>query len=88
MLHARVSQIKNCIYLNEDEFISVLEEIYPDYKIDVRCSNDGLLIDVNGDCPDTADLHERLRKYYNVYEIESIHIDDAEAIGIWIVYHN
>ena len=86
MKNANDYQLKKCIFLTPDEFEDVLHIIYPDSEIDVAYSMDGLTVDVDEDCPDDEDFHKKLADYYDVAQVTSLHIDDCDCVGVWIVY--
>ena len=88
MKNVRVNQLKKCIFVNAEEFETIVQAIFDDIKgIKVDYTFEGL--DVYGDEEGVAnnDLYERLGEYFDV-EITSIHIDDCDCIGVWVVYQD
>ena len=86
MKNVRESQRKTCIFLEVEEFESILHRLFGK-DIETDYSLDGLYIGYeNGDDLDTEELHDLLAKYFDVATVTSIHIDDADTTGVWIVY--
>jgi hypothetical protein len=76
---------KTCRFFTVSEFRALLNKLYPDEKIYMDVSIDGLYIGKGSsdDLP-VEDLHERLAKAIGVSEVTSIHIDDYEPAGVWV----
>ena len=93
MKNVRPNQLKKCIYLYFEDFKEILHEIFGNsISVDYcESSCDGGYISVYYDNEDTSevsfdDLSAALANYFDVARIESIHVDYAEYIGVWIVY--
>ena len=86
MKGAKEHQLKKCIYLTLDEFEEIVFNLY-DEPIEIEVSLDGITIMTDKDCVDVDELYQRLAKYFDVDEVTSIHADDCEYVGIWIVYN-
>lgn len=86
MRNVRVTQLRSCIVLESEEYDYVLSRIYPDSEVSTEYTLEGISIEIDGELPDTDDLHERLAKYYDVEKVTSVHMDDCDNIGVWIVY--
>ena len=83
MKNIRMSQLKKCIFLSEDEFAMLLEELY-NTSVSIGL-DDGLYYEASVEI-NNIDLFEKLKDYFDVSEICSIHADSAEYMGIWICY--
>lgn len=86
MRNVRVSQLRSCIVLEPEEYDYILTQIYPDAEISTEYTLEGISVDIDGSDPDTDDLHGRLAKHFDVEKVTSVHMDDCENIGVWIVY--
>ena len=54
----------------------------------VTYTTEGLDICTNEDVIDIDELHKGLAKYFDVKEVTSVHIDDCDFIGVWVVYRD
>ena len=86
MKNVKKTQLKKCIYVEAEEFTAIVQEIFDDENIDIAYTNEGLDICTDNDVVDIGELHEGLASYFDVKEITSVHIDDCDFIGVWIVY--
>lgn len=78
MKNVRETQLKKCIFKEYDEFKrDIVMALGKDTT--VECDYEGISIDCDENVLDV------LSKYYDV-EVTSIHIDDCDIIGVWIVY--
>jgi hypothetical protein len=79
------NQLKNTVYLNADEFEDIVNSIYPSTR--VHFCNDGIWYDRENNLPDFEDdaLFEALAAYFGVARVASIHIDDCDYVGVWVV---
>lgn len=75
---------KTCIFIEESEFNALINRLLPGYKVDY--SLDGMSIYNDEDCVDDTLLHKKLAAHFDVGEVTSIHADDCDVIGVWIVY--
>ena len=87
MKNIRNNQLKTCIYLTAEEFTDIVGEILDNVE-SVEYALDGFIVYTTDDVADVDELHEALRKYFGVKEIESVHTDHCEYVGVWIVYKN
>lgn len=78
-------QIKKCIFKELDEFKQDVAAFFGN-DTTVECYDDGIVIEANEDALYTEEILAGLAKYYDVKEVTSIHIDDCEVVGLWIVY--
>lgn len=85
MKNVKESQLKKCIYLTEDEYKRILDEIY-ETDVKVNCASDGLWYESDVDI-DNYCLMKDLRDYFGVKDVVSIHGDDCAYLGIWIAYN-
>lgn len=88
MKNVRPRQLKKCINFSLDEFNTILNSIYPDSDVNTYYDLDGLSIEINENVVDTYDLNKKLAKYFDVDIVTSIHADDCEFLGVWIVYED
>ena len=84
MKNVRDTILKKCIFLTTDEFESIIKSLFG--FADITYEMDGMTIYGHDDVINTDLLHDRLAKYFDVEKITSIHIDDCDEIGVWIVY--
>ena len=93
-IDALISKIKpewkrNCLCLGSEDFHALLKEIYPDVKeIVVHYDLDGLWVSSDADDewgPADEELCEKIGGHLGV-NVTSMHIDDCDETGIWIVY--
>ena len=86
MKNVRENQLKKCIFMEADEFKKVFANVFGEYdedtnEIEVEFGYDGIYF-----CAiSNEDVYKELSKYFDV-EITSIHIDDFDVMGVWIVY--
>ena len=85
MKNVRENQLKKCIYVESEDFVDVIREVLG-AEFCVSFTNEGLDICTNEDVADVNELHEALASYFDVKEVMSIHIDDCDFVGVWIVY--
>ena len=78
MKNVRDYQLKKCIFMDYDMFKQEAKKIFGNNVV-VECDYEGISIDYDGN------ILEALSEYYGV-EVTSIHIDDCDIIGVWIVY--
>ena len=86
MKNLRPTQLCKVIVFGLDEFEQIVRTVMP--GTNVHCSLDGLsysnpdMLDVDED-----ELRTKLANYFDIAEISSIHADDCETPGIWLVYN-
>lgn len=79
---------KNCLFLLPDEIIEVVKRAYNIVDIVAHFDMDGLWFSSRANYewdPDDHEICERLSEYFDV-NVTSIHIDDCDVPGVWIVY--
>ena len=76
---------KKCIFFTLDEFRFLVQSLY-EQDVYVDASLDGLTVGLTEDDLPAEDLHERLEKRLNLHEVTSLHIDDCDECGVWVVY--
>ena len=85
MTNVRPNQLKKCIFTDVEELQAILSAIYEE-DIDVHISLDGLWYESKSDLDiGNDDVCQVLSEYYDV-QVTSIHIDDCDYVGVWIVY--
>lgn len=85
MKNVRTNQLKKCIFTDVEELQAILSAIYEE-DIDVNISLDGLWYESKSDLDiGDSDVCQALSEYYDV-NVTSIHIDDCDYVGVWIVY--
>ena len=86
MKNVRTNQLKKCIFVDAEEFTAIVQAIFDDIEgIKVDYTFEGLDIYGDEECVDADELYKRLGEYFDV-EITSIHTDDCDYIGVWVVY--
>ena len=78
MKNVKENQLKKCIFKGYDEFKKDVAVALGE-NVTVECDYEGISFDYDGNVLDC------ISKYYGV-EVTSIHIDDCDYIGVWIVY--
>lgn len=79
MKNVHPTQLKKCIFFIEDEFKELMEKLNISIELDFD-GNDFV------EFTDENEAFETLANYFDVKEITSVHYDDYEYRGIWIVY--
>lgn len=88
MKNCNVNWRKNCLCLTLDETVEILKEIYGIKDIVAHPDLDGLWFSSDDDeewNPDDYEICDRLSDYFDI-KVTSIHIDDCDMTGVWIVY--
>ena len=86
MKNVKPTQLKTAICLTSDEYENVLQEIFGQ-KIVVHADLDGIWYEASSDdCDVDNNLLEKLKEYFDVNDVTSVHADDCEYVGIWIIY--
>lgn len=85
MKNIRTSQLKRAIFLDIDEFEGILTGLFG-CSIHCEYGYDG--ISYGEDAEEEEKVRTELAKYFDVKLITSIHIDDCEYIGVWIIYQD
>ncbi len=79
---------KTCLCLASDEYDDLIDNLYPGKKIRVHYDMDGLWYssDIDDEWEKYDDeVAEDIGKHLGI-DVTSIHIDDCEYPGVWIVY--
>lgn len=85
MKNVRENQLKKCIFLNQCDFQQILCEVF-DTNVYIHYSLEGCWYEADNDLDiSDNDICVELSKYFDV-NVTSVHIDDCEDIGIWVVY--
>lgn len=85
MKNVRDNQLKRCIFKVFDEFQRDISRAISN-DVHVSCDYDGLNFErVSDEDISNEEILAALSKYYDV-EVTSIHADDFEYTGVWIVY--
>ena len=87
MKNVKDNQLKTCIFLTAEEFTGIVHETLGNDVI-VEYTLEGLDIYTDDNIVDVDELHEALQNHFGVQEITSIHMDDCDYVGVWIVYKN
>ena len=85
MKNVTESQLKTCIFFLRDDF----ERIINSFGFSMDVSLDGISF---GDLEEIEDVYDEdvygvLSDYFDV-EVTSVHCDDCDYTGIWVVYKN
>jgi hypothetical protein len=73
--------IKECVCVSPDEFNRILSDIFGD-NVETEYSMDGLWV---GNSEGELPLEDGLSEYFG-REVSSIHLDDCDYVGVWIVF--
>ncbi len=86
MKNVRPAQIKTTIILNLDEYKEVVNTLFPHTY--VHCEMDGLWYERDEGFAEFSDedLRIALAQHFDVSAVTSVHIDDCDCVGVWIVY--
>ena len=86
MKNVKENQLKKCIFMITEDFKEVFVNVFGEYdedtnEVDVEFDYDGIYF-----CGiSNEDVYTKLSEYFDI-NITSIHIDDCDTIGVWIVY--
>ena len=84
MKNVKENQLKKCICKEYEEFRQdILIALGNDVEIFRDC--DGIYFECNGFPLYTEEVLAGMSKYYDV-DVTSIHIDDCDLAGVWIVH--
>lgn len=79
MKNVKEFQLKKCIFLIEDEFRGLADKLNIAIELDYEGAS---FVEVT----EQEKAFAILSDYFGVKEITSIHCDDCELTGVWIVY--
>lgn len=65
---------------------SIFIEQISKLSIKIYCKLDGISYDYEENILDINILHAKLAGYFDVKEITSVHSDNCDYIGVWIIY--
>lgn len=92
MQNVRSTQLKTCIFMTLSEFEDFIEKLTHG-GVGVTYELDGLSFDFYDDEDWDATLEQNLdylyvliSDFFGVSEVTSIHADDEDELGVWIVY--
>ena len=88
MKNVRDSQLKKAIFLEKEQYEEALLEIFG-IDVSVHPDLDGIWYEYNEEAlEDEIEnvLLEKLADYFDVDEVTSVHADDCDTVGIWVVY--
>lgn len=86
MKNVRKEQAKSCLCLGIDDFRDDIRKIYGN-QAEIIAELDGLTIQKNEEeIVEDEDLLVQLAQYYGLDEVTSVHIDDCDSVGVWVVY--
>lgn len=87
MQNVKENQKKNAICLSLDEFREVVNTVMPHTYVYFE---DDVWYEREEGYPEVSEtqIYSLLATYFNVAEITSIHTDDCDLVGVWIVYKN
>lgn len=92
MKNVKANQLKTCIYLSIDEFDSIIKSLFDEDVVSYDYDLDGLVFniyedeDADGNSITIDTIYSSLANYFDVNQITSIHADDDEYLGVWLVY--
>lgn len=81
MKNVRENQLKKCIFFLYDEF----EEVIKDFGISAEIDYDGIAFAKGNEDINNEAVYAILSKHFDV-DVTSIHCDDCDYIGVWVVY--
>lgn len=79
-----IGRKKKCQMYTLQEFEEFIEYI-SDGKVTVSADLEGLTFMEGDDICDLGEIHEMIGNFLEL-EVTSIHIDDADVTGVWVVY--
>lgn len=85
MKNVRESQLKKCIFLDIEEFESIIQNVFGN-GVTVDSTLEGLDIYDEFDNIEFGNICMSLAEYFDVKEVTSFHIDDCDYVGVWIAY--
>lgn len=85
MKNVRPNQLKKCIYLDGEEFETILHELFGN-SISLVFNEYGVSIFGEDSEISFDELATALAEYFDVGKVESFHTDNIEYPGVWVVY--
>ena len=88
MKNVKENQLKKAIFLELEEYEEILSTIY-ERTVQVHSDLDGIWYEYNEEAVEDEIenvLLEKLTDYFDVDEVTSVHADDCDTVGIWVVY--
>lgn len=89
MKNVNENQLKKSIVLSANDYVLLLSRLFDNIIVDINY--DGISYDTAygtegyGNGITEENVIKELSKYFDV-KVSSIHIDDKDLIGVWIVY--
>ncbi len=81
------ARLVSAMTLDPGPFEKIITSLYPDAKVDIDYSMDGLTVILNdNEIPDAIDMYSRLAEYFGVKSVTYIHLDMTYDAEIWISY--
>ena len=74
---------RNCLYFSAKEFAELMEKWF---NANVDFSLDGIWIGTDADEVPMEEIYEKIEEAFDVVKVTSIHMDDSDDIGVWVVY--
>ncbi|MCR4693216.1 MAG: hypothetical protein K5664_04985 [Firmicutes bacterium] len=81
MKNVRENQLKKCIFFLYDEF----EEVIKDFGISTEIDYDGIAFAKGNEDINNEAVYAILSKHFDI-DVTSVHCDDCDYIGVWVVY--
>lgn len=86
MKNVRKDKKKTCIFLETAELYRIFKEIF-EYPVIIDIDYEGISFEnEDGDSIPDEVIFKKLEEYFDISQITSIHIDNCDVTGIWIVY--
>ena len=81
MKNVEKPQLKKCIFMLCDEFELIMKRL----GFNAECGYDGIYFSKANEIIYDEDAYKALSDYFDV-KVTSVHCDDCEYMGAWIVY--
>lgn len=81
MKNVNKNQLRKCIFLTGDEFRKITDNL----GIQSDLSWEGIFYSKDDDDINDCDVYKALSEYFGV-KVTSVHCDDCDFIGVWVVY--
>lgn len=84
MKNVSADRLKKCIFADLPIFEQDVKKAIAD-DVKIFCDYEGISFKQGNSYLDINWVQEKLSKYYGV-DVTSIHIDDYDEVGVWVVY--
>ncbi len=84
MKNVKDYQLKKCILMETEEFDRIVKSVFGN-EYDAEFSMEGIIVNKEFESLSDDELNEGLSKYFDT-AVTSVHVDDCDNIGVWIVY--